>query len=99
MELGDGPTRPAQVDLIRQSASSTFLEITITEGRNRQVRRMLEAVSSKVLKLLGARGIGAADTERVGHGQASGLTARGSCGPAPGCRVAFENSGLTNSPA
>jgi 23S rRNA pseudouridine2605 synthase len=52
VELDDGPTRPAIVDLIRQSASSTFLEITITEGRNRQVRRMLEAVSSKVLKLV-----------------------------------------------
>ena len=52
VELDDGPTRPAAVDFIRQSASSTFLEITITEGRNRQVRRMLEAVSSKVLKLV-----------------------------------------------
>ncbi|MBI3470400.1 MAG: pseudouridine synthase, partial [Candidatus Solibacter usitatus] len=30
----------------------THLEITITEGRNRQVRRMLEAVDSKALKLV-----------------------------------------------
>jgi 23S rRNA pseudouridine2605 synthase len=52
VELADGPTRPARVERVRDSASYTFLEITITEGRNRQVRRMLEAVDSKVLKLV-----------------------------------------------
>jgi pseudouridine synthase len=50
--LSDGPTRPAVVQRIRDSAKYTFLEITISEGRNRQVRRMLEAVDSKVLKLV-----------------------------------------------
>lgn len=52
VELSDGPSRPAQVTRLRDSANSTFLEITITEGRNRQVRRMLEAVGSKVRKLV-----------------------------------------------
>lgn len=52
VELSDGPTRPAQVRRIRDSARHSFIEITITEGRNRQVRRMLEAVESKVLKLV-----------------------------------------------
>ena len=37
---------------IRDSQKYTFIEITITEGRNRQVRRMIEAVESKVLKLV-----------------------------------------------
>ena len=50
--LNDGPTRPAVVQRIRDAAKYTFLEITISEGRNRQVRRMLEAVNSKVLKLV-----------------------------------------------
>ena len=50
--LSDGPTRPAEVTRLRESARHTFLEITLTEGRNRQVRRMLEAVDSKVLKLV-----------------------------------------------
>lgn len=50
--LSDGPTRPALVKHLRNSASSTFLEITITEGRNRQVRRMIEAVGSRVRKLV-----------------------------------------------
>ena len=50
--LADGPTRPAEVNRIRDSGRYTFFEITITEGRNRQVRRMVEALSAKVLKLV-----------------------------------------------
>ena len=52
VELSDGPTRPAAVARLRDSGKHTHLEIIITEGRNRQVRRMLEAVNSKVLKLV-----------------------------------------------
>lgn len=52
VELKDGSTRPAEVKRLRDSARFTFLEITISEGRNRQVRRMIEAVDSKVLKLV-----------------------------------------------
>jgi len=52
VELEDGMTRPAVVTHLRDSEKYTFLEMTITEGRNRQVRRMLEAVESKVLKLV-----------------------------------------------
>jgi 23S rRNA pseudouridine2605 synthase len=55
VELKDGPTRPATVERIRDSARYTFLEITITEGRNRQVRRMIEALDAKVLKLVRTR--------------------------------------------
>ncbi len=50
--LSDGPTRPAIVKRLRENAKYTHLEIILTEGRNRQVRRMLEAVGSKVLKLV-----------------------------------------------
>lgn len=52
VELSDGITRPAQVRRVRDSEKYTFLELTITEGRNRQVRRMIEAFGSKVLKLV-----------------------------------------------
>ena len=52
IELSDGPTRPAEVKRLRDSGKHTFLEMTITEGRNRQVRRMVDAVGSKVLKLV-----------------------------------------------
>jgi len=52
IELSDGLTRPAEVKRLRTSGQHTFLEMTITEGRNRQVRRMIDAVGSKVLKLV-----------------------------------------------
>jgi len=50
--LTDGETRPATVKHVRDGAKYTFFEITITEGRNRQVRRMVEALGAKVLKLV-----------------------------------------------
>jgi 23S rRNA pseudouridine2605 synthase len=53
--LADGPTKPAEVKRVRDSAKYTFLEITVAEGRNRQVRRMIEALGSKVLKLVRIR--------------------------------------------
>jgi pseudouridine synthase len=52
IELSDGPARPAEVKRLRDRGKHTFLEMTITEGRNRQVRRMVDAVGSKVLKLV-----------------------------------------------
>jgi len=52
VQLDDGPTRPALVKRLRDSGKYTHLEITLTEGRNRQVRRMIEAIESKVLKLV-----------------------------------------------
>jgi len=51
VELSDGLTRPAKVTRLRDTSHHTYLEITITEGRNRQVRRMLEAIDSRVQKL------------------------------------------------
>lgn len=47
VELRDGPTRPA---IVTRLGVAEF-EITITEGRNRQVRRMVEALDAKVVKL------------------------------------------------
>jgi pseudouridine synthase len=52
VELSDGTTRAAEVRRLRDGAKRTYLEMTITEGRNRQVRRMIEAVGSKVQKLV-----------------------------------------------
>lgn len=52
VELRDGMTAPAVVTPLREPGGKSVFEITITEGRNRQVRRMVEALDAKVLKLV-----------------------------------------------
>jgi 23S rRNA pseudouridine2605 synthase len=48
-------TLPAKVRLLRQGDRHSFLELTIVEGKNRQVRRMIEALGGRVLKLVRTR--------------------------------------------
>ena len=55
IELTDGMTRAAIVRRLRDSSKYTHFEITLTEGRNRQVRRMVEALGAHVLKLVRVR--------------------------------------------
>ena len=51
LELADGPTRPARVEKLGDRGPVTRFLITIEEGRNRQVRRMVQEVGSRVEKL------------------------------------------------
>ena len=70
VELDDGLTAPAKVSLVGPSV----LRITIHEGRNRQVRRMCEAVGHPVVRLVRTR-IGpisrSAARRRVGGGRSA----------------------------
>lgn len=51
VKLIDGITAPAKVKKIRTTENNSWLEITIHEGRKRQIRRMLEKIGHPVLKL------------------------------------------------
>jgi 23S rRNA pseudouridine2605 synthase len=53
IRLEDGKTAPARVKLLSadNKKQSAIVEITIHEGRNRQVRRMFEAIGHDVMKL------------------------------------------------
>jgi 23S rRNA pseudouridine2605 synthase len=69
VDLDDGPTAPAKVARI----SAGLLRITIHEGRNRQVRRMCEAVGHPVTRLVRSR-IGPLADRRLKPGEWRPLT-------------------------
>lgn len=52
VSLKDGPSGPAKADLIKGGSEQSMVRITITQGRSRQVRRMLDAVGFKTLQLM-----------------------------------------------
>lgn len=66
LTLKDGPTRPAKARVIgtpdlwerdppirvRKNVPDTWIEVTLTEGRNRQVRRMCAAIGYPCLRLV-----------------------------------------------
>ena len=51
IELDDGKTLPADVRLLRYEAGKTWLEITLFEGRNNQIRRMADSRGYIVMRL------------------------------------------------
>jgi 23S rRNA pseudouridine2605 synthase len=82
VELEDGPTAPAQV----KKVGDREIEIVLREGRNRQVRRMVEAVGNRVVAL-----------QRIGFGPlrlgklAEGASRRLSDSEVKGLRAAGEH--------
>lgn len=82
LSLADGPTRPVQArridepaDLwprnppirVRRAIPTSWLELTLAEGRNRQVRRMTAAVGLPTLRLI-RRAIGPWTTDGLAPG-------------------------------
>jgi 23S rRNA pseudouridine2605 synthase len=56
IELGKGETTlPAKVKVLRENDKYSFLELVLVEGKNRQVRRMIEALGGRVMKLVRTR--------------------------------------------
>ena len=51
VDIGGFVTSPAQVKVIKQQERRALVEISIYEGKNRQVRKMFAAVGNKVLEL------------------------------------------------
>ncbi|MFA6796024.1 MAG: pseudouridine synthase [Bacilli bacterium] len=50
--LEDGLTSPAKVEILSVSTTYSKINITIHEGRNREVRRMMEALNHRVISLM-----------------------------------------------
>ncbi|MDP9225683.1 MAG: rRNA pseudouridine synthase, partial [Actinomycetota bacterium] len=73
VELSDGVTAPATVHLLDRRPGATLVEITIREGRNRQVRRMFEATGHRVQRLV-RTAIGPVALGRLKTGTARRLT-------------------------
>jgi 23S rRNA pseudouridine2605 synthase len=69
VELEDGVTAPARV----RSLAHGRVELALHEGRNQQVRRMLEAVGHPVVRLRRSRYAGLT-TGRLGRGRFRDLT-------------------------
>lgn len=57
VELEDGMTSPAQARILQAGSDRSLIELVIHEGRNRQVRRMCDAIGHPVIDLV-----------RVGYG-------------------------------
>jgi 23S rRNA pseudouridine2605 synthase len=70
VRLEDGPTQPARV----RRAGRRGIEITIREGRNRQVRRMAEAIGNEIVSLR-RLGFGTLRLGRLAEGEARRLRA------------------------
>ena len=73
VEDGGERLSAAMVRLLRAGSRSSWIEIVLTEGRNRQVRRMIAAQGASVLRLVRV-GIGTVTLGDLGKGQARPLT-------------------------
>ena len=75
VELEDGKTSPAKVEILKvnEEKNTSIIKIIIHEGRNREVKRMMEYVGYEVIKL-NREAIGELNTKGLYQGQYRRLT-------------------------
>ena len=74
VELDDGPTAPAEAELLRRDGGGAWLRVVLHEGRKRQLRRMLDAVGHPVRRLI-RRSVGGLDLGSLAPGASRPLDA------------------------
>ena len=75
LKLEDGRTQPAQVRIVAANREQSVIDLTIHEGKNRQVRRMLEQLERPVVSLTRLR-FGPISLGDLAVGVTRGLTTR-----------------------
>ncbi len=74
IELEDGMTAPATVELLEGGGSTNELRVVLREGKKRQIRRMLSACGLRAVRLRRVR-LGGIELGELGPGQARELSA------------------------
>jgi len=75
VELDDGPARAKTARVVGRSGAETMVELTMGEGRNREVRRMFEAIGLEVSRLV-RTAIGPLNDRSLKPGQSRRLSPR-----------------------
>jgi len=91
MHVAEGKARVARVRVLKRGSARSALEITLREGRNRQIRRMLAALRHPVRDLvrtrigrIGLRGLGPGRSRRLTPGEVEYLRGLGEEAPKTG---------------
>ncbi len=87
IELDDGPARAIGARVLDRKGDETMVELTLGEGRNREVRRMFEAIGFEVKRLvrtsigpINDRSLKAGESRRLTAGEITELLASGTGG-------------------
>lgn len=73
--ISDGLVKARRVHRLKTQGKSTWLEVVLAEGKNREIRRMLAKLDHKVVRLIRV-GLGPLQLGRLKSGQARELTGR-----------------------
>jgi 23S rRNA pseudouridine2605 synthase len=88
VELDDGPARAIGARILDRRGDATMVEMTMGEGRNREVRRMFEAIGFEVTTLvrtsigpINDRALKPGESRLLSAGEITELLASGTPGP------------------